>query len=229
MMTEIVTVSEDASYRAIVDLLAEHRISAVPVVDATRVVVGVVSEADLLYKVEFGGGDGHPRRPSRARRRSPRDKSQGRIARELMTTPAVTTGPNTSLAEAARLMDRRAVKRLPVVDDAGILVGLVSRADLLRVHLRPDGEMRREVVDVLGRALWIVPSAVDVEARDGVVTLRGRLETRSLAGLAGNLVAAVPGVVAVENQLTYERVDDAAPEGSRRYRSYPFSITGRPV
>jgi len=225
MTSDVVSVAEDTAYRAIVDLLAAHRISAVPVVDQARRVIGVVSEADLLYQVEFAGA-GPPRRIVPARRRSPREKGEGRVARELMTAPAVTATPDSPLSAAARTMADRGVKRLPVVDAEGVLVGIVARADLLRVHLRSDEELRREIVnDLLRRTLWLDPVVVEVTVREGVVTLRGRLDRRTLARLIARLTAAVPGVVTVQDHLTYE-LDDADLAASGWYRSHPFSATG---
>ena len=220
MTTDVVVVAEDATYRAVVDLLAERRISAVPVVDATRRAVGVVSEADLL-EAEFGNGD------RRRRAARPREKGEARTAGELMTAPAVTTRPGTPLTAAVRLMTERGVKRLPVVDEDGVVVGILSRADALKTHLRPDDELRHEIVEeVLVGALWLDPRLVDVGVRDGVVALRGALDRRTLAELTVKLVAAVPGVVAVEDHLTYE-LDDAELARSRWHRSHPFSATGR--
>jgi CBS-domain-containing membrane protein len=224
MTANVVAVPEDATYRTIVDLLAEHRISAVPVVDESRRVVGVVSEADLLYKVEFAGA-----RPERrvfpSRHRTDRQKSEGQVARDVMSSPAVITQRGTPLPAAARLMDEKRVKRLPVVDEGGVLVGIVSRADLLKVHLRTDEELHHDIVDeVLGRTLWLEPHEVQVLVDGGVVTLRGRVDHKSVAGLAVRLTASVAGVVEVVDELTYE-LDDTDLATSRWYRSHPFSTT----
>jgi CBS domain-containing protein len=125
-----------------------------------------------------------------------------------MTSPAVTVGPDVTVAEAARLLHRHGVKRLPVVDPAGPLLGIVSRADLLKVFLRPDGEIAADVrQEVLVRSLWVEPDSVDVDVRDGVVTLRGRLERYSQTAIAVNLVHGLDGVVDVVNELDFE-VDD---------------------
>ncbi|WP_281365123.1 CBS domain-containing protein [Phytohabitans houttuyneae] len=225
MTTDVVAVPEDATYRTIVELVAERRISAVPVVDPARKVVGVVSEADLLYKVEFAGAVTH-RRIFPTRRRSPREKGEGMIARELMTTPVVTAGTTTSLHAAARLMTEKGVKRLPVVTEDGTLTGIVSRADLLKVHLRTDEELKNDIRhEVLERTLWLEPLVVDVQVDNGVVTMRGHLDRRTLAELAAQLVAAVPGVVAVDDHLTYA-LDDTDLASSQWHRSHPFSSTG---
>lgn len=224
MTADVVAVPGDATYRTIVELLAERRVSAVPVVDAERKVVGVVSEADLLYKVEFAGTVAH-RRIFPTRRRSPREKGEGLVARELMTAPAVTTDTATSLHAAARLMTEKGVKRLPVVAADGTLTGIVSRGDLLTVHLRTDADLARDIrQEVLLHTLWLDPLVVNVKVDKGVVTLRGHLDRRTLAELTAQLVAAVPGVVAVDDDLTYA-LDDTDLTGSHWHRSHPFSAT----
>lgn len=224
MTTDVATVREDTDYRAIVDLLAERRISAVPVLDADGRVVGVVSEGDLLYKIEFAGAR-EQRRIFPGRHRTARDKGEGRVARDFMSAPAVTTDRATTVAAAARQMAERKVKRLPVVDADGRLIGIVSRADLLKVHLRSDEELRRDIVEnVLERTLWIDAGRVAVEVKDGTVTLRGHLDRRTLVDMAVRLTAAVPGVVEVADGLTYE-MDDSDMATSNWYRSHPFSAT----
>jgi CBS-domain-containing membrane protein len=128
---------------------------------------------------------------------------------ELMTAPAITVGPDASVAEAARRLHRHQIKRLPVLDPAGPLVGIVSRADLLKVFLRSDEAIAREVrQDVLRRDLGVDPDTIDVEVRDGVVTLTGRLERRSLIPITVSLVHGVDGVVEVVDRLGFE-VDDS--------------------
>jgi len=225
MTTDVVAVSRGATYRAIVQLLAERRISAAPVVDEARKVVGVVSEADLLYKVEFAGAVAH-RRFFPTRRRSPREKGEGTVAWELMSSPAVTAEPKTSLHAAARLMTEKGVKRLPVVTEDGVLTGIISRADLLKVHLRTDEDLRDDITnEVLLRTLWLEPLVVDVKVSNGVVALRGHVDRRTIASLTVQLVASVPGVVAVDDHLTYE-LDDTDLSGSQWHRSHPFSTTG---
>lgn len=208
MTRNVTTVDEKTAYKTVADLLAAHRISAVPVVDADGRVAGVVSEADLLTKVEFEGGAEAGSFLERRRHRSDRAKATGTSAGDLMTSPAVTITPDASVAEAARQMDRAKVKRLPVVDPDGRLAGIVSRRDLLRIFLQPDEAIRAEVIDqVFRRVLWTEPPHVSVEVQDGVVTLAGQLEQRSHVEIAGQLTAAVDGVVNVANHITY-RTDD---------------------
>ncbi|SCG74632.1 CBS domain-containing protein [Micromonospora coxensis] len=215
MTTEVAAVREGAAYREIVDLLTGRHVTAVPVVDGARRVLGVVSEADLLHKVELLGRP-HERRifPSRHDGEA-RAKAGATLAADLMTTPPVCVSPDTTVTEAARIMDRRQVKRLPVTDDLGRLVGIVTRGDLLRVHLRPDADIRRDVVgDVLRRVLGVADDTVDVTVHGGVVTLTGQLDRWSSVHLALRLTARVSGVVEVVDALGYA-IDDA-PLGALR-------------
>ena len=211
MTTDVVTVGEDTPYREIVQTLAAHRISAVPVVDASRRVLGVVSESDLLHKVERAGRPDERRVFEGRRRRAAREKADALLARDLMTAPPVTTWPEATISAVARQMDRESVKRLPVLDDLGRLVGIVTRGDLLRVHLRTDAEIREDVVqEVLRRVLAVRDGLVTVRVRDGEVTLDGRLDRRSAVELAGRLAGQVSGVVLVTSTLAYD-VDDTMP------------------
>lgn len=224
MTVDVVSVPEESSYRGIVDVLAKHQVSAVPVVDSGDRVVGVVSEADLLHKVEFVGGAAEWHLFEGRRRRAARAKATGDLARELMNSPAVTVSPETTITEAARTMSEEHVKRLPVVDALGRLVGIVSRSDLLRVHLRPDGDIESEVAqEVLRKVLWLEPGQVHVAVRDGVVTLTGDVDRLTDAQLAVHLSQAIAGVVDVVDELTY-RYDDTQPTEARALRSYPFSV-----
>ena len=133
MTTDGVTVPPGLPYKAVADLLVQRGVSAVPVVDATGRVVGVVSEADLLAQLEYA--DRTPRHPLSARRMPYRSrKAVGDTAGELMTAPAVTVHATETATRAARLLDAAGIKRLPVVDDGGRLVGIVARRDLLRLY-----------------------------------------------------------------------------------------------
>jgi CBS domain-containing protein len=158
MTREVVCVDEETPFREIAALMADCKISALPVLDADGRVVGVVSEADLLPKEEFPQGPPGARLLEGRRRRGLRAKAAGDTAVELMTAPAITIAPDASLAEAARLLHRHQIKRLPVLDPAGPLVGIVSRVDLLQVFLRSDDQIAQEVrQDVLRRALGMDP------------------------------------------------------------------------
>jgi CBS domain-containing protein len=200
MTRDVAVVGREAAFKKIVRTMQDRKVSALPVVDGGRRVLGVVSEADLLPKEEFRDSD--PDRYTQLRRLSDLAKAGSVTAGELMTSPALTVGPGETLAQAARTMAHARVKRLPVVDDTGLLVGVVSRADLLKVFLRDDGniaeEVRREVVAYLFPA---PESAVRVEVREGVVTLRGRVRDTSLVPVAARLVRAVEGVVDIGFEL----------------------------
>ncbi|MFE0186835.1 CBS domain-containing protein [Streptomyces sp. NPDC059008] len=189
LMTPHAVVAQPGTpFREIARLLHEYDITAVPVVDEDERPVGVVSEADLL------------RRPSDER---------GTTAGALMTSPAVVARPDWSAVQAARTMEERKVKRLPVVDDSGRLIGVISRSDLVQLFLRRDRAIQEEILeDILTRTLDIAPSAVTVDVADGTVTLSGTVARRSLVPIAVRLCESVDGVVEVIDRLTAE-ADDA--------------------
>ena len=204
MTADVVTVRPDATYRDVVNAITGRRVGGVPVVDDDRRVLGVVSETDVLYKMEASGAP-ERRRLFGGRRQA---KARAEVARDLMTAPAITTSAYASVVSAAKLIDRQRVKRLPVVSDDGRLVGIVTRGDLLKVHLRPDAEIRREVVnEVLRGVLAVEEGVVGVSVTDGVVRLDGQLDRRSAVELAGHLSARVDGVVRVDNRLGYDYDD----------------------
>ncbi len=215
MSTAVVDAATDTPYRAVVDLLMSRGVSAVPVVDRFRRVSGVVSEADLLRKVEYADDDRPPRFFEGRRRRTEHAKATARTAGDLMTSPAITVLTGTSVPAAARLMDAENVKRLPVIDDLGRIVGIVSRGDLLKVHLRPDDDVNADVAEVLA----VQQGPVSAQVAKGVVTLTGRLDRRSAADAVVRLTGQVPGVVDVVDQIDVE-YDDTAAYGA----GIPFGI-----
>lgn len=233
MTTDVVTVQPDVPFRDVVTTLAAHQISGVPVVSKEQEVLGVVSEADLLVREERKASQQDARTIFRAHRpghghghthgrggadAAAADTVVADTAGSMMTSPAVTVTPNTTIVEAARLLSRYGIKRLPVVDQEHRLIGIVSRADLLRIFLKPDSEIRDEVVhEVIMRSLWQDPTKIQVEVHDGVVTLRGELELKSLIPIARQLTATIDGVVRVEDELSYER-DDTTEEAQRYWR-----------
>jgi CBS domain-containing protein len=207
VMTErVVSVMANTPYKQIVKSLQRHRVSAVPVLDERHHVIGVVSEADLLPKLEMPDDGTLGRR----HRRHARAKAGGDIASELMSTPAVTIGPDAAIPAAARVMDSERVKRLPVMDEQGRLVGIVSRSDLLRPFLRTDDDIREEIRDqVLLRTLWIDPDTLDVAVDNGVVTLTGTADRLSTIDIIGRMCRGVAGVVDVVNEIVADRDDTA--------------------
>ncbi|WP_055620275.1 CBS domain-containing protein [Streptomyces sp. JHA19] len=211
MTTDVVRAEYGTPFKEVARLLARHHISGLPVVDDDEMVLGVLSETDLLarHAAEPGTGKrfGLDRLTRAGRRRAA--KAEARTAGQLMTEPPITVHADDTIVEAARTMAQHRVERLPVLDEEHRLVGIVTRRDLLQVFLRPDEDIRAEVVDeVLARALWLPPRAVSVTVVEGVVTVAGHLERRSETEIAVSMARQIDGVVAVVNQLSY-RLDDA--------------------
>ena len=202
MTTDVVSVPESAEYKDIVSVVRELRVSAFPVLDAAGHLVGVVSEADLLLKEagqEALGGS-----LISSGRRGEQAKAAGVTAAELMTSPAVTIGPEDSVADAARRMHDRHVKRLPVVDHAGRLVGIVSRVDLLSVFDRPDSEIRAAVrKDIIARDFALDPDSFDVQVTSGIVTITGQVENQAVAQHLLGALRHAEGVVGVRSRLRF--------------------------
>ena len=202
MTTSVVAVREDADFKEMVAAMRSRRISAFPVIDAGGRVIGVVSEADLLIKQASPGlPQGLVRLAWMLKERS---KAAGLTAAEVMTKPAVTISEGAPVAEAARLMQSHRVKRLPVVDDNGLLRGIVSRADLLSVFERPDEEISDEVLKgIISEEFGLDPRMFVVTVRSGVVTVTGSVHSRAgaLALLAS--IRHAEGVVGVRDRLSY--------------------------
>jgi CBS domain-containing protein len=217
MTTAVVRVRRETGFKDIALQLAEHDITAVPVVDDQDRPVGVISEADLLRRqARRPGADGRP--PAADLPPGESDGPRASTAEGMMTSPAVTARPQWSAVEAARAMARHRVKRLPVVDDAGRLVGIVSRGDLLRIFLRRDRTIREEInTEILTRTLGLAPGAVTAEVTDGRVTLTGTVGSRSTIPVAVRLCESVDGVVDVEARLGY-LVDDVSGTPAARPR-----------
>lgn len=206
-----VSAAATTPYRDLVDLLEMRSVNAVPIVDTFDRVLGVVSSSDLLHKIEFAGGVDPPRIFESRQHRRDRRKAAGTTAEELMSSPAVTVSRRTPVADAARLMESAGVRRLPVIDDLGRLIGMVTNRDLLKVFLRPDDHIKRQiVVDVLSDVDGGSSSVVSVEAHDGAVLLTGEMERRTAVEALTARVEAVEGVTSVDNRIEW-RVDDDQP------------------
>ena len=205
MTTRVVSVNRDASFRAMAAALRKHRVSAFPVLDNDEKVIGVVSEADMLTKEALDSEpQGMPGMIAGLLRRQEHAKARGTTAGDVMTSPAVTIAPDETLGRAARLMYTRKVKRLPVVDASGHLVGIIGRSDLVSVFDRSDEDIRREIVDnVLLKELCVDPAAFTVVVKDGIVTLEGAAETDDFGQQIVHRVRHVQGVVAVRDRLHY--------------------------
>lgn len=208
MRANVVTVPPEMPLKGVANLFVLNQISGAPVCDAEGHILGVVSEGDILWK-ELG---------------LPEERRQGyglildlahwdsrraaaRTAAEAMTTPAITVSSTAPVSRAAKLMVENAVNRLPVVED-NQLVGIITRADLVRAFTRSDVEIKEEIRDdVLLETLWIDPRAVSISVVDGQVELGGEVENRTTAELVEAYVRRVPGVVAVRSELRW-RLDD---------------------
>jgi CBS domain-containing protein len=201
MTTRVIWVRKDATFREMAAALREYRVSAFPVLDDDRKVIGVVSEADMLNKEALGdepgafGGILHRRDQA---------KAHGVTAGDLMTTAVVAVRPDDTVEHAAKLMYDRRVKRLPVTDVNGRLVGIISRADVLSVFDRTDHDIHKEITDqvILGEFL-VDPLIFQVTVKDGIVTLAGRPETSDIGHNIVRRVRHVEGVVAVRDRLDY--------------------------
>ena len=202
MATRVVAVRKTASFKEMILRMRKSRISAFPVVDDQGRVVGVVSQADMLDKeAELATGHGPL---AGVLRFGDHEKASGVTAAELMTSPPVTAGPDTPLAEAARLMRDHQVKRLPVINATGRLVGIVSRSDVLSVFTRPDADIRREAAgEMVAESLMLDSRGLGVTVHDGIVTLTGRPETRQVGRDLVDAVRHIDGVIAVRDELSY--------------------------
>jgi CBS-domain-containing membrane protein len=206
MTTRVVAVHRSTSFKEMAARLRKERVSAFPVVDDDGTVVGVVSGTDLLPKetLDAGWAAGVPEMTSRVLDEGDQQKAESVTAAELMTEPAVTAAPEDTVEHAARLMCTHRVKRLPVTDGSGRLVGIISRADVLSVFDRPDGEIRREITqNLILNELRTDPEPFTVTVENGIVTLEGTPETAELGRAVAARARHVEGVVAVRDRLQY--------------------------
>jgi CBS domain-containing protein len=206
MTTQVIAVPESTPFKEMAARLHRERVSAFPVVDDEGKVVGVVSETDLLPKetLDAGWASGIPEMTSRILREGDQEKAESVTATDLMTRPAITAAPGDTVEHAARLMYVRQVKRLPVTDAGGHLVGIVSRADVLSVFDRGDEEIRKEITeDLILTELGAAPDRFTVAVENGVVTVAGSPETAELGRAVVARARHAEGVVAVRDRLQY--------------------------
>jgi len=208
MSQQVVSVGPTAGYRRIVELMANHAISGVPVVDRNGRPLGVVSEDDLLAKERAQSALLDGAWAERGRMAADRSRARALRARDLMTAPAATITAEAPLAVAARRMHGERVRRLIVVDAGGRMIGIVSRRDLLGVFRASDDEIRRHVLDAIHpRAEWTDVSRITVSVDDGIVHIAGGVEYRSDVLALGAIARNVDGVVDVLNNLRCETED----------------------
>jgi len=214
MTAKVVSVSKDTLIHEVVGLLLKYRISAVPVIDATRQLVGMVSEGDLLRPE--GTSHAGARQPwwlaaVLARHGLSYDALQSRTAGDVMTRKVYSVDEDASLAEIAELLERRHIKRVPVLRN-GKLVGIVSRANLLHglantiiEHHEPGAAKDRQLRDELTKLLLdkheLDGVLINVTVRDGNVRLWGSVENAKEAALAETAAKSLAGIKSVENNL----------------------------
>lgn len=217
MSIDPLTASPEQSLKDAARVMVESRVSGLPVIDEGRL-VGIITEGDFL---RAEADKERTYRPSLLEALLGHDRVEDVAARtvgEVMTRSLITVTPDELLGDAARMMATQRVKRLPVVDDDGFLVGIISRADVVNAFTKPDEVIEDEVrEDLIRRLLFIDPDELGVAVREGVVTLSGEVDTRSEAALLAELTRRVTGVISVENDLRW-RVDDTKPE-------QPYPIT----
>jgi CBS domain-containing protein len=207
MTRDVVTIRKGAPVKEAARLMVRRRISGLPVTDADHRLVGVISETDVLRTVEAQSARDAARLPL-LRRRRVRARGRGGRVIHLMGSPPVTVAPDRSLVAAARLLDRHGIRRLPVVDAGGRLVGIVTRHDLVRALLMPDEQLARQILtQVFDEGLGTNTALVHVLVQDGVVTLSGEVTERSMIPAAVESVRSMEGVIDVREHLTYA-VDD---------------------
>lgn len=229
MTADVITVGPETSLHEVARLLSERRISGLPVVDTQGRLIGVVSEADVLVKelghpeprhpLEWLLGDRHEAEEMRRR--------AARTAREAMTSPAIGIQPDRPLRIAADLMVKHRINRLPVIDD-GRLVGIVTRADLVRAYLHLDEEIARTIRDeILAHTMWLDPSAFGIEVHEGLVKISGTVDRRSTARILQKLIGLVDGVAGVESHLAWRLDDEDLPASEGEREPGAASITAR--
>jgi CBS domain-containing protein len=201
MTTTVVAVRQSADFKEIVWALRHYRVSACPVIDDAGRVIGVISGTDLLSKqAEADLPVGLVRLSWRL---SEQTKAAAATADQLMTSPPAVTQPDAPIADAARLMQREQIRRLPVVDPDGRLVGIVTKSDLLSLFDRPDADIRAEVTSVLAEEFGLDQAGFDVTVRRGVVTITGQVAEREDALSLLARIRHAEGVVTVRDRLSY--------------------------
>ncbi|MFI6691116.1 CBS domain-containing protein [Streptomyces sp. NPDC050433] len=216
MTRDVVSVRLDTPFKEIARALSDHGVSAVPVLDDAGRPVGVVSEADLLRKAA-NRSDRSGRLPLPHLEAWERARAEGVVAAEIMSAPALSARPQWTVVEAARVMARQHVKRLPVVDETDKLLGIASRSDLLRVFLRRDSAIHEEISrDILARTLRLAPSAVTAEVEQGQVTLHGAVDDEHTVAVLVRLCGSVDGVVAVSEDLEHPSEETGLAESAGR-------------
>lgn len=219
MVSNVITVAPDANVADVAQILLTNRISAVPVVDAHGELKGIVSEGDLLHRVE-AGTERHRSwwlefMTAKQTLASEFVKSHSRKVSDVMTRRVVTAAPDTPLDEVAGLLERNAIKRVPIVKDKKV-VGIVSRANLLQALATlgkepvkapvDDSALRAKVMAELRSKPWTRPSLLNAIVRDGVVDLWGVVDSQTEKNAVRVAAEVVPGVRAVNDNLIIQPI-----------------------
>ena len=215
MTTDPISVRGDTRLKEAARIMVGNNVSGLPVIDDTGRLIGIVTEGDFLRQE---ASRDRPYRLSLLDALFGEGETEALVAEtvaEVMTEKVATIGPDATIGEAARVMSARRVKRLPVVEGGGALVGIISRSDVVSAFTKPDDVIEDEVrEDIIRRLLFLDPESLEVSVRDGVVRLDGELENRTEVQLLEELSRRITGVVKVESRLTYT-VDDRRIEGNR--------------
>lgn len=216
MTSDVISVHLPTAFKDVAELLSSRRISAVPVLDDHGLIVGIVSQGDLLPKEAYR--DRVPTRREVLLHLEEVEKAGGTTAGDVMTVPVAVIGPHATLSEAARLMARRHVRRLPVVDGREQVVGILSRSDLLKVFLVTDEQLTGAVLAELAQALpGADTSRLTVDVEDGKVTIGGALDDTSTVPALARVARSVEGVVDVDVRLEHPRGTDSPPRFNALY------------
>ena len=194
MTTDVITVSSETGIRDAARLMFRNRVSGLPVTTSDGTLAGIITEADFL-RLEVDRQEGA--------------SELGDTVGDVMSPGVVTTGPDTEIYDAAKMMTFQDIKRLPVVDDDSRLLGIISRADIVSVFTRPDDVIEDEIrEDLIRRVLFIDPDQLNVTVTNGVVTFVGEVGTRNEARLLSELASRLDGVLHVESQLSWRHDDE---------------------
>lgn len=195
MTRSVITISGDTPLKEAAVVMGRNRISGLPVMDGDEL-VGIITESDFVSRLAEDGGGLLDALLGR------KQTEIGGSVAEAMTRQPLTVAPDESVSAAARIMSEHRVKRLPVVDGSGRLVGIVSRADLMSVFARPDDRIESDILNegVVG-LIGADRDAISIEVRDGVVRLAGTVGSVTEKRMLEEFARRVAGVVTVESQL----------------------------
>ena len=212
MSTPVVTVYPEASLKDLAELMVGHNVSGMPVVDRAGALVGVVSESDFMEKIEGTMEEetetGLPRLLTIVARVMDGTRKVGaRSVADLMTTRVISAGPEVSVQDLVHLMITYDINRIPIVE-TGRLVGIVSRADILRTLVRPDAAITTDLRWRIAHELWINPEGLEITTRNGVVTIAGTVDTHADAELVRRWALKTEGVVGIDDRGLRYAIDE---------------------